>query len=201
MSVNQQRIDKTSFEDDGIINALELRYAIEYGLAKGEVIPECLLSVISTKGADEKVFTKYKEYVKSLQEKYLAGVKKSDNKKISAEGIELCIDRALKELRNVLLKMRSNKNEAKAQILQNYKDSISYEQIARIIIDRYSNIKAATCQQAMVLGKNAEAEHYDLVIVDEATRAIPLDLFIPMSMGKQVILVGDHKQLPTLIRT
>jgi superfamily I DNA and/or RNA helicase len=197
--VGKQRIDKTSFEDDGINNALELRYAIEYGLAKGEVIPECLLNVISTKGADEKVFTKYKAYVKSLQEKYLTEVKKSDNKKISTEEIELCIDRALKELQNALLKMRSNVNEAKAQILQKYKDIISDEQIAGRIIDRYSNIKAATCQQAMVLGKNAEAEHYDLVIVDEAARAIPLDLFIPMSMGKQVILVGDHKQLPHLL--
>jgi superfamily I DNA and/or RNA helicase len=42
-------------------------------------------------------------------------------------------------------------------------------------------------------------ESYDLVIVDEAARATPLDLFIPMSMGRKIILVGDHKQLPHML--
>jgi len=51
----------------------------------------------------------------------------------------------------------------------------------------------------MEVGKWANNSVYDLVIVDEAARANPLDLLIPMSMGKQVILVGDHKQLPHML--
>lgn len=58
---------------------------------------------------------------------------------------------------------------------------------------------AATCQQAMEVGRFAQSNIYDLVIVDEAARANPLDLLIPMSMGRQVILVGDHKQLPHML--
>lgn len=41
---------------------------------------------------------------------------------------------------------------------------------------------------------------FDNVIVDEAARANPLDLFIPMSFAKRrIILVGDHRQLPHLL--
>jgi superfamily I DNA and/or RNA helicase len=38
---------------------------------------------------------------------------------------------------------------------------------------------------------------FDTVIIDEAARANPLDLFIPMSLARRkIILVGDHRQLP-----
>ena len=38
------------------------------------------------------------------------------------------------------------------------------------------------------------------VIVDEAARANPLDLLIPMALAeRRIILVGDHRQLPQLL--
>lgn len=41
---------------------------------------------------------------------------------------------------------------------------------------------------------------YDTIIVDEAARALPMDLLIPMVQGKnRIILVGDHRQLPHII--
>lgn len=40
---------------------------------------------------------------------------------------------------------------------------------------------------------------YEYVIVDEAARVSPRDLMIPMSQGKRIILVGDHRQLPHII--
>ena len=78
----------------------------------------------------------------------------------------------------------------------------------------YSFALAATCQQCdsptikeakgvRKKGKNAtrEFQHlvYDYVIVDEAARATPLDLLIPMSQGKRILLVGDHRQLPQMV--
>lgn len=61
----------------------------------------------------------------------------------------------------------------------------------------------ATCQQAashrLAMVRKEELE-YDTVIIDEAARATPLDLFIPMSQAKRrIILVGDHRQLPHLV--
>jgi superfamily I DNA and/or RNA helicase len=41
---------------------------------------------------------------------------------------------------------------------------------------------------------------FETVVVDEAARVNPLDLFIPMSMAKRrIVLVGDHRQLPQLL--
>lgn len=73
----------------------------------------------------------------------------------------------------------------------------------REAVQRYTVVLAATCQQAVsnqmveVLSDDVEFEN---VIVDEAARASPLDLLIPMSLAaRRIILVGDHRQLPHLL--
>jgi len=73
----------------------------------------------------------------------------------------------------------------------------------REAVQRYTVVLAATCQQAVsnqmveVLSDDVEFEN---VIVDEAARANPLDLLIPMSLAAgRIILVGDHRQLPHLL--
>ena len=69
----------------------------------------------------------------------------------------------------------------------------------------YSAVYAATCQQAVGHAvSSTKGDHeplsFENVVVDEAARANPLDLFIPMSLGKRrIILVGDHRQLPHLL--
>ncbi|MGB1016669.1 MAG: AAA domain-containing protein, partial [Nannocystaceae bacterium] len=68
----------------------------------------------------------------------------------------------------------------------------------------YSAIYAATCQQSvghsMGKAKDQPQLSFENVVVDEAARANPLDLLIPMSLGKRrIILVGDHRQLPHLL--
>lgn len=76
----------------------------------------------------------------------------------------------------------------------------------RDALRHYTMVLAATCQQA-VSRPMAEAKHgadtvFRTVIVDEAARANPLDLLIPMSLAeRRVILVGDHRQLPHLLET
>ena len=40
---------------------------------------------------------------------------------------------------------------------------------------------------------------YDWVIIDEAARCNPSELSVSMQVGKNVLLVGDHKQLPPMI--
>lgn len=72
------------------------------------------------------------------------------------------------------------------------------EQEYDTMVAKYSLTTAATCQSALDW-RNDDSQVYDLVIIDEAARANPLDLLIPMSMGKKIILVGDHKQLPPML--
>lgn len=67
----------------------------------------------------------------------------------------------------------------------------------------YTPVYAATCQQAA--GRQAglakaDDLQYETVIVDEAARANPLDLLIPMSQARRrLLLVGDHRQLPHMV--
>lgn len=42
---------------------------------------------------------------------------------------------------------------------------------------------------------------FDLVIIDEAGKALPGELLIPINHAKKIILIGDHKQLPPVIDT
>ena len=74
----------------------------------------------------------------------------------------------------------------------------------RDAVRHYSMVLAATCQQA-VSRRMADAKHgedtvFRTVIVDEAARANPLDLLIPMALAeRRIVLVGDHRQLPHLL--
>lgn len=40
---------------------------------------------------------------------------------------------------------------------------------------------------------------FDLVIIDEAGKALPGELLIPINRARKVIIIGDHKQLPPVI--
>ena len=68
-------------------------------------------------------------------------------------------------------------------------------------LNRYSAVLAATVQQvdspAMYRVLDAPLPVFGTVVIDEAARANPLDLMIPMSCARdRIVLVGDHKQLP-----
>lgn len=67
----------------------------------------------------------------------------------------------------------------------------------------YTVVHAATCQrsaQYLLTGKSGrEPTLFENTIVDEAGRASPLDLLIPLVQArKRVVLVGDHRQLPAV---
>jgi hypothetical protein len=68
-------------------------------------------------------------------------------------------------------------------------------------LHRYNAVLASTIQRAdsreMHKVLEAPLPVFGTIVVDEAARANPLDLMIPMSCArKRIVLVGDHKQLP-----
>lgn len=63
-----------------------------------------------------------------------------------------------------------------------------------IFIDEI-NVVGATCSGVA----RFKDRKFDWVIVDEAGRSTAPETFVPMSKGKRIILVGDHKQLPPII--
>lgn len=93
-------------------------------------------------------------------------------------------------------------------ILEQLHDDLGDGEEARRLILRYSTVFAATCQQAAgrVMSQeyqsatDSSSVQFETVIIDEAARANPLDLQIPMALAeRRIVLVGDHRQLPHLL--
>lgn len=185
-------------EDGGKKQIVRLKVAIFNGSINYPEGTDFIDAVINSKGKDENAFKKYVEVVEALKARY----KKQESVATSIDNltsIEQCLKRMDEELNRERLQRLENRDEATAYIMQKYLEMIQDEHEIQTIVDRYSNITAATCQQAMEVGRLASSHIYDLVIVDEAARANPLDLLIPMSMAKKVILVGDFLQLPHML--
>ena len=76
----------------------------------------------------------------------------------------------------------------------------------RDALSHYTMVLAATCQHAAstqldrVKTETAHPRAFRTVVVDEAARANPLDLMIPMARAqRRIVLVGDHRQLPHML--
>ena len=193
-----QRTTPESYADDGKKQAYALKQLILQEIIDNDGDTSVIDEVLKIKGQDSKTMQTYAKFVDDLKKRYVC-IEKVDTAISSVDTIEQCLKEVDAELERIRLEKLENRNEATAYILRNFLDSIQDEKEIERIIGSYSNVTAATCQQSMEVGRFAVNEIYDLVIVDEAARANPLDLLIPVSMGRQVILVGDHKQLPHML--
>lgn len=63
---------------------------------------------------------------------------------------------------------------------------------------RGANLVFATCNVAARerVELSGEFDAFDLVIVEEAAKAWPTELLIPLVRGRRWLLIGDHRQLP-----
>lgn len=61
-----------------------------------------------------------------------------------------------------------------------------------------STLVGATCLGIASLSAAIEF-NFDWVIVDEAGKATPPEILVPICLGRKVVLVGDHKQLPPVV--
>ena len=72
------------------------------------------------------------------------------------------------------------------------------------------NLVAATCSicgstdfmrtYCDIFGSNQNDDiFFDVVIMDEASKATPLEMAVPLVLGKKIIIIGDHKQLPPML--
>lgn len=60
-------------------------------------------------------------------------------------------------------------------------------------------IVGATCVGLESRHYGLSGMEFDLVIIDEAGKALAGELLIPMNRARKVIIIGDHKQLPPII--
>lgn len=64
---------------------------------------------------------------------------------------------------------------------------------------RHANVIGTTCVASARRDFMEEYPDFDVVIIDEVSKATPPELLLPILKGKKIILVGDHHQLPPLV--
>ena len=116
------------------------------------------------------------------------------------------IDRIVKKISNdpkYSSAVSSWKNELEA------KDKHSRTEFSRLYRSNV-NLVAATCSicgsrdfmesYSDMFGGNERSDmFFDVVIMDEASKATPLEMVVPLVLGKKIIVIGDHKQLPPMM--
>lgn len=198
--IQGQRLTKEAFLDDGIIQLKQLEQNLKYDSDVEYEIP-----------AYWKKLRRVTEDCPELED-YLEQLK-ADCERL----MDICpgvasvnddlLDRDIRELvqgfRLEIVALGDDKKMQLNNLIWEFKQELTNSNNVENLIKAYSKINAATCQQSANSHLSASMggfdEEYDFVIVDEAARSNPLDLLIPMSMGKKIILVGDHKQLPHMV--
>jgi len=193
--LESQRTDKDSFKDDGRINAKRLLAHLR--IRDDLEIDESTITVIEaicSEGFSDDAFSMYVETIQRLQKKFCKhsiAIEVKDKSKVNE-----CLVAMSECFTNQYINTLSDIESKKSLILSEFLSRLEQEYEA--LVRKYSMTTAATCQTSLDLRDNSP-KVFDLVVIDEAARANPLDLFIPMSMGKKIVLVGDHKQLPHML--
>ncbi|MGT2430370.1 DEAD/DEAH box helicase [Cupriavidus basilensis] len=200
------RVTAAGFADDGRERLLDLIAACEWVGGMPEQLVERLRAIGTIDSlADSRVLKDLKDAKDALLDALTDYRPLSIRHRLDARGqsllraIETAIEDRLKESRL-----------GKAGVLSRYRDALALDPVRTAdTVREYAMIVGATCQQAAskhmanlksLSGIEDSGITFNSVIIDEAARANPLDLFIPMSMAqRRIVLVGDHRQLPHLL--
>ena len=200
-TVRQLRVDAASFSDDGAIVAQKTLSRLK---------PLDILSTQQTellqKAADwiEEAPPDFLEELATLKEELLEQLSPIEITPMSPMAnpeIEELLSKVYQSLTDYIQQSK----EGIQDVLEEYLDHLKSDpEGVRQTLNHYTVVLAATCQQsaskAVTNITNTPESFFESVIVDEAARANPLDLFIPLSLAqRRIVLVGDHRQLPHIL--
>lgn len=197
--IEAQRTDLDVFlHDDGkyqLESLQDLLTACEYSefLLDTKVYHE----ILSNKDISDATFSHYLDYVTHIKKTFTIV-----EDPIFNESVESAKDIALR-VYNKVKNYVNNRERGYEDIIEEFLYRLGDMDNVEEIISNYSSVIASTAAQAKASLNYVDLEGnlYDYVIIDEASRANPLDLMIPMLLGIKVILIGDQKQLPHYIET
>jgi len=127
-----------------------------------------------------------------------------DERPAGSPGVNAELESLLADTVDCLHQKARDSVTGKTGVLSEFLEDLEYD-APRLqdAVRKYTAVLAATCQQAASYRMSElkpDGVAFGNVLVDEAARANPLDLFIPMAMAEhRVILVGDHRQLPHIL--
>ena len=198
--IQGQRLSKEAFLDDGIIQLKQLQQFLKFDSDLDFEIPAYWKKLLRiTKDCPE-----LDEYLLQLRDD-CDRIERlcPDLGDVNDDLLVKDIHDLIRALRLEIVALGDDTKTLLTNLIWEFKQELTNSSNVDQLIKAYSKINAATCQQAANPNLSASMagfeEEYDFVIVDEAARSNPLDLLIPMSMGRKIILVGDHKQLPHMV--
>lgn len=205
-AVRSLRTHSVSFADDGPLRAravLALLLDVPGMLTERD---EALLREVAIQGDESPSL----EELAALRDQLLDRLRPDPRPTAMRERLDAQAQALLQRLRDELADKVAAGRYGRFGVLERYRDAFAAQPgWVRRAVENYSSIVGATCQQAasqsMSLLKNASPNapsgiRFESVIIDEAARANPLDLFVPMAMARRrIVLVGDHRQLPHLL--
>jgi superfamily I DNA and/or RNA helicase len=196
-----QRVSLSSYMDDGRDHLTQLVRFVRSNIDIEIEVPNVWNELRMT--MDEVDIERLLPAFKDSIEVYLDKFNVNSSLEIDDDLFTLDVNSILEDIQTYFEGYFNKSSQTLSDILWDLKDQLENPQKVSELINKYTKINAATCQQSVLNSvstlKLKSNIVYDYVIIDEAARANPLDLLIPMSLGKQIILVGDHKQLPHLL--
>ena len=196
--VRALRYEAVTFGDDGPRNALDLHEQLkDSGLASAAEL-SLLEQAALWRGADAPPFL---QELRKLQRRLLLALTPSAHVHDALPQVRSDVLDLLAEARDALARSRKRDgaDDAVRAFLQTLEDD---PESVRAAVLSYTSVYAATCQQSARhdLLDLRPVGGYDTVVVDEAARADPLDLLVPLAQARRrIVLVGDHRQLPHIV--
>ncbi|WP_138441367.1 DEAD/DEAH box helicase [Marinobacter alexandrii] len=205
--IRSLRETETSFQDDGPDRAWDLLNWLKRNdpRADGELL-SFLEQLADAEQPDKSSLMELVSWKSRLLDLNLPDYRPPELRfRIGEKGLKL-----LNDLERLIESKVQKRKQGVAWVLEQLSDSLSLDrQAAQSVVDEYSMVVGATCQQSAgqqmanlksVAGFDTSEIEFETVVVDEAARANPLDLFVPMAMAKRrIVLVGDDRQLPHML--
>lgn len=205
--VRALRVESVGFADDGDAQA----YALQRALRRNKVAlsashQQVLARAAESDTADQALLEELQQLRDQLLDRLLPDYRPpSIRSHLDDTGRAL-----ISEIEQALEQNISASRKGIAGVLAQLSNALRYDPWqAQSTTEEYAMVVGATCQQAagnqmsslkQVAGLEHASISFDTVIIDEAARANPLDLFVPMAMAeRRIILVGDDRQLPHLL--
>ncbi|NRT55634.1 DEAD/DEAH box helicase [Sphaerotilus uruguayifluvii] len=208
--VRALRCQAVAFEDDGPAQAHKVRGLLRHEAGLMTAADEALL--LQASDADRLPDAALLEALSSLRDALIDRLRPDWCPVVQRHRLDDQARGLLQRLQTELAdKVRESRHGVHGVLIR-YRDALgAYPDQVHRAVKAYSSIVGATCQQAasrhMSLLKTDKPDapsmrslQFGSVIIDEAARANPLDLLVPMALAsRRIVLVGDHRQLPHLL--
>ena len=129
-------------------------------------------------------------------------VRCGNGNKITEEFQKLRLQKRCQDYLDALIMRRDDFDD---EFFDDWKETITtneaydYSPVLCELIIRNHKLIGATCVGLARRNIGLERTEFDLVIIDEAGKALPAEMLIPLVRAKKAVIIGDQSQLPPVI--